>query len=100
MLAEAPQGRKQKVRSFFNSGRQCYGALTSEKCQEQFLSGDLSGLYPSGQPDRERRSAAGLAFDRDVSAHHLTEPFADDEPETGATIFARGAGRSLGKLLE
>ena len=30
-------------------------------------------LHKSSQPDREGQSATGLALDRDVAAHHLTE---------------------------
>ena len=41
------------------------------------------------QPDREGRPAAGLALDRDVAAHHLTEAFADREAKAGAAVFAR-----------
>jgi hypothetical protein len=52
------------------------------------------------QPDREGRATAGLALDRDVPAHHLTEAPADGEAKTGAAVFACCGGGSLGKFLE
>ena len=52
----------------------------------------LHSVHNSRQLDREGRSATGLAFDRDVPAHHLAEPPADDEPKTSATVFARRGG--------
>ena len=60
----------------------------------------LRNLHNSRQPNRERRAATGLALDRDVAPHHLTETPADRETKTCAAVFA-GCGRGcLGKLLE
>src|SRR6516225_5046642 len=52
------------------------------------------------QPDREGRAAAGLALDRDVAAHHLTEAPADREPKPGAAVFARRRCVGLRELLK
>src|SRR6202048_3219055 len=60
----------------------------------------LRSVHNPRQPDREGRAAAGLALDRDVPAHHLTEAPTDGEPKTRATVSARCGRGSLGKLLE
>src|SRR6516162_9134151 len=57
-------------------------------------------VHNSWQSDREGRAAAGLALDRNVTTHHLTEAFADREPKAGATVFARRGCVSLRELLK
>jgi hypothetical protein len=57
----------------------------------------LGSCHNSRHPDREDRAAVGLAPDRDVTAHHLTEPAADREAKARAAVFARRCGRNLGK---
>src|ERR1700737_4417512 len=74
--------------------------LTPAPQQTACLFDDFGGFHNSWQPDREGRTAARLALNRDVAAHHLTETSADGEPKPRAAVFAgRGRG-SLGKLLE
>ena len=51
--------------------------------------GFLGNFHNSRQPDRKGRAAAGLALDRDVAAHHLTEAPADHETKAGPPVFAR-----------
>ena len=60
----------------------------------------LPNLHNPRHSDRKGRTTTGLAFDRDVPAHHLAEPPADDEPKASATVFARRGGGSLRKLLK
>jgi hypothetical protein len=60
----------------------------------------LRNLHNSWQPDRESRATAGLALDRDIPTHHLTETLTDREPKARATILAGYCGRNLGELLE
>src|SRR5207247_7323196 len=64
------------------------------------LFGGLGGFHNSRQPDRESRSAAGLALDRDVAPHHLTEALANRETKPSAAILARRRRGRLGKLME
>src|SRR6478735_5323521 len=60
----------------------------------------LADLHNPRKPDRERRTLAGLALDRDVAPHHLAEAFADREPKTGAAVFAGGGRIGLGEFVE
>src|ERR1700730_2109912 len=60
----------------------------------------LRSVHNSWQADCEGRSTTWLALHRDVPAHHLTEAPTYNEAKTGATVFARRGGGSLGKLLE
>ena len=62
------------------------------RCSKQrFLCDGPGASHNCRQPYGEGRSTTRLARDRDIAAHHLTEPPADDETEAGATVFARGA---------
>jgi len=60
----------------------------------------LRSVHNPRQPDCEGRTAAGLALDRDVAAHHLTKATADGETEARAAVFVRRGRGSLGELLE
>jgi DNA-binding transcriptional LysR family regulator len=60
----------------------------------------LWSFYNPRQPDREGRATAGLALDRNVAAHHLTEAPTDGEAKASAAVFARGGRGRLRKLLE
>src|SRR5262245_52316010 len=60
----------------------------------------LGRFHNARQADREGRSAAGLARDRDVAPHHLTEAPTDRETEAGAAELARCGGGGLRKLLK
>ena len=59
-----------------------------------------SGRWASRQAHGEHRALARLALDRDITAHHLTEPPANHEPKARAAVLARRGRGRLGKLLE
>jgi hypothetical protein len=48
----------------------------------------LGGFNNPWQADRKGRAATGLALNRDVAAHHLTEAPADGEAKAGAAVTA------------
>jgi hypothetical protein len=54
-----------------------------QRCLSCMSRSNRWSIHNFRQPDRESRALAGLALDRDVSAHHLAEAFADREPEAG-----------------
>jgi hypothetical protein len=51
----------------------------------------LRSVHNSWQPDREGQSATGLALDRDVAAHYLTEAPADAAVTPGTAHSPRSA---------
>jgi CRISPR associated protein Cas1 len=50
-----------------------------QRCLSCMSRSNRWSVHNSRQPDRERGSAAGLALDGNVTAHHLTEAPADGE---------------------
>jgi hypothetical protein len=62
--------------------RHCVRASSDAICPESpilMVTGVSETAHNPRQPDREGRAAAGLALDRDVTAHHLTEAPTDGE---------------------
>jgi hypothetical protein len=64
------------------------------------LGNHLGRFHNPRQPDREGRAAAGLALDRDVAAHPLSEASADGEPKPRAAVFASRGCIGLGEFVE
>jgi hypothetical protein len=56
--------------------------------QTACLLGGLPNLHNQGHSDCKGRTTTGLALDRDVTAHHLTEASAYNEAEAGPSVFA------------
>src|SRR5262249_38167980 len=71
------------------------------QCSKQrVLLGVRPGFHNLRHSDCKGGTTTGLALDRDVATHHLTEAPADHETKAGAAVLARGGGGGLGKLLE
>src|ERR1700730_4417812 len=70
------------------------------RSKQRALLGGIPVLHTPRHSNYEGRTTTGLALDRDVAAHHLAEPPADDEPKTRAAVLARRGRGRLGKLLE
>src|SRR5262249_58459288 len=54
----------------------------------------------NGQMRGKVGAAAGLAANRDVAAHHLTETAADRQPQAGPAVLARRRVVALAERLE
>ena len=57
-------------------------------------------LHPEAGVEVEDGAFASLALDPDAPAHEFDQVFADDQPQPGAAVFARGAGIGLAETLE
>ena len=58
-----------------------------QRCLSRMSRSNRWSVHNFRQPDRESRVLAGLALDRDVSAHHLTETPTD--PARDRSFFLR-----------
>src|SRR5262245_2735249 len=68
--------------------------------QTACLLGGFPNLHNPRHSDCKGRTTTGLALDRDVAAHHLTEAPADHETKASTTVFSSGRRIGLGKFLE
>ena len=60
----------------------------------------LLNLHDPRQPHGEGRALSRLTFHGDVATHHAAKMSTDGETKPCTTVFARGRGRGLRKLLK